>query len=335
MSNKVTLKHIAEDTGLSISTVSRALTKNSKISQANIHKVFDSAYKLNYPVRHATAPIELRDNLYIALVTNFHPGEFFASFFDGFAKASEKSNIRFGLFHVGSKYEKSLQFIESLKKNHFDAAVLFLPSLSKSNYQDMIRRVRDFPMISAAPLATPVMDTIAFDNYSGGHLVAKHFHQRGYKKIGIIQGPSTEVETHLRKNGLIDYCEQYGLELVWNYKTDHDISSGKSSYKSFMALNNKPDAIFAGNDALALGFMHSALRDSVKIPDEVAIAGFDNIPLCNYQNPTLTSIQTPYEQLGKNILDLLVEQLGQGDKQIHHSGSTKLLPVKLIERESS
>jgi DNA-binding LacI/PurR family transcriptional regulator len=335
MSKKVTLKHIAADTGLSISTVSRALSQSGMISLPNVRKVLDSAHKLNYPIRHASSPNELPDILYIAIITNFHPGEFFASFFHGFAKASEKSNIRFGLFHVGTKYEKCLSFIESIKKKRFDGAVLFLPGLSKSNYHDVIRRVQDFPMISAAPLATPVMDTVAFDNYSGGHLVAKHFHQKGYKKIGIIQGPATEVETHLRKNGLVDYCDQHGLQIVWNYKTDYDISSGKLAYKSFSALSNKPDAIFAGNDALALGFMHSAQRDNLRIPEDVAIAGFDDIPLCDYQNPTLTSIHTPYEKLGKNIIDLLVEQLSLGDKNMHHSGSTKLVPVSLIERESS
>lgn len=335
MSKKVTLKHIANDTGLSISTVSRALTQSGMISLPNVRKVFDSAQKLNYPIRHSIAPVDFSDNIYIAIITNFHPGEFFASFFHGFAKASEKSNIRFGLFYAESKYEKCLSFIESIKKTNFDGAVLFLPGLSKANYQDVIRRVQDFPMISAAPLATPVMDTVAFDNYSGGHLVAKHFHQRGYKKIGVIQGPSTEVETHLRKNGLIDYCDQHGLQIVWNFKTDYDISSGKLAYKNFSALSNKPDAIFAGNDALALGFIHSAQRDNLRIPEDVAIAGFDDIPLCNYQNPTLTSIHTPYEKLGKNIIDLLVEQLSMGDKNMHHSGSTKLVPVSLIERESS
>lgn len=332
---KITLKNIAEDTGLSISTVSRALSQNGKISPKNVKKVFESAQRLNYPIYQHAAASKFRSNFYIALVTHFYPGEFYASFFDGFSQAAAGSNIHFGMFNVCDKNDSSLRFLDSIKRNHFDAAVIFLPGLSKNDYWEIINRVGDFPIVTTAPLATPVMDTIVFDNYSGGHLVAKHFHERGYRKIGSIQGPSSEVETHLRKNGLSDYCEQNGLDIIWNFKSDYDITSGKAAYEEFKLLKHKPDAIFAGNDALALGFMHSALRDGVSIPGDVAIAGYDDIPSCQYQNPTLTSVQTPYKALGQNVLDLLTEQLHKPDSVARHSGSSKLVPVKLIERESS
>lgn len=332
---KITLRTIAEDTGLSVSTVSRALSQNGKISRKNVRKVFESAQRLNYPIYQHAAAAKFRSNFYIAVVTHCHPGEFYASFFDGFAQAATDSNTHFAMFNVSDKVSHILRFIDSIKRKHFDAAVIFLPGLSKSDYLEIIDLAGDFPIVSAAPLATPVMDTIVFDNYSGGHLVARHFHERGYKKIGSIQGPSSEVETHLRKNGLTDYCEQNGLDLVWNYKSDYDIASGKASYEDFKRLKNKPEAIFAGNDALALGFMHSALRDGLSIPGDVAIAGYDNIPSCEYQNPTLTSVRTPYTDLGHNVLDLITKQLKQPDTFSRHSGSSRLIPVTLIERESS
>ncbi len=332
---KITLKDIAKDTGLSISTVSRALAKSGKISSANVKRVFESAQRLNYPIVSNMAPFKLRNSIYIALVTTFHPGEFYASFFNGFTKAAAGSNIHFGLFNVCMENDCSFRFLESIKKNHFDAAVLFLPGLSKEDYMQILNRVDDFPMISAAPIATPVMDSVVFDNYSGGHLIGKHFHERGFRKIGIIQGPSSELETHLRKNGLIDYCEQNGLKLVMKYRSDYDISSGKGAYEHYKNLEEKPEAIFACNDALAIGFIHSATRDGVSIPADVAIAGYDDIPICEYQNPTLTSIHTPYEILGKNILSHLTAQLSDKDSSISHSGSTKLIPVTLVEREST
>ena len=332
---KITLRTIADDTGLSVSTVSRALSQKGKISPQNVKKVFESAQRLNYPLHQHSAATKFRNNFYIALVTHCHPGEFYASFFDGFSKAAAGSNTYFAMFNVAEKKRTILHFLDSIRRNHFDAAVIFLPGLSKADYLDILASVGDFPIVTAAPLATPVMDTIVFDNYSGGHLVAKHFHERGYSKIGSIQGPSSEVETHLRKNGLTDYCEQNGLDIVWNYKSDYDIASGERSYAEFKHLDNKPDAIFAGNDALALGFMHSALRDGVRIPEDVAIAGYDDIPSCKYQNPTLTSVHTPYTDLGHSVLDLLTTQLRQPDKIARHSGSSKLVPVTLMEREST
>jgi len=332
---KITLKDIAKDTGLSISTVSRALAKSGKISLPNVKKVFESAQRLNYPVVSNMAPFELRNSVYIALVTTFHPGEFYASFFNGFALAAKGSNIHFGLFNVCLKNDCTFRFLESIKKNQFDAAVLFLPGLAKQDYLDIINRVTGFPMISAAPIATPVMDSIVFDNYSGGHLMGKHFHEQGFRKIGIIQGPTSELETHLRKNGLINYCEQNELELVMTYHSDYNIASGKGAYEHYKGLKIKPEVIFACNDALATGFMHSAARDGLSIPTDVAIAGYDDIPICEYHNPTLTSIRTPYESLGKNILDHLSNQLSNTAKHVPHSGSTKLIPVSLMAREST
>lgn len=332
---KITLRTIAEDTGLSISTVSRALSQNGKISRKNVKKVFESAQRLNYPIYQHAAAARFRSNFYIAVVTHCHPGEFYASFFDGFSQAAADSNAHFAMFNVSDKKSSILRFLDSIRRNHFDAAVIFLPGLSKSDYLDILDLVGDFPIVSTAPLATPVMDTIVFDNYTGGHLVAKHFQERGYRKIGSIQGPSSEVETHLRKNGLTDYCEQNGLEIVWSYKSDYDITSGKKAYEEYKRLAKKPDAIFAGNDALALGFMHSALRDGLSIPGDVAIAGYDDIPSCQYQTPTLTSVRTPYTDLGHNVMDLLLKQLSQPDTFARHSGSSKLVPVTLIKRESS
>lgn len=332
---KITLKDIAEDTGLSISTVSRVLNKSGKISPKNEIRVFESAKRLNYPLNSGSSFNAEKTEIFIAVITHVHPGDFYSSFFNGFTKAALGTNVNFGLYNFSPEKEDGFKFIKSLHKNNFDAAVLFIPRLTKSDYQYLLKHSDNFPMVSAAPLATPIMDTISFDNYSGGHLVAKHFHEKGYKKIGVIQGPSTEIETYLRKNGLVDYCEQAGIEIVWNHKTDYHVSSGSKAFDEFILLENKPDAIFASNDALAMGFMHAAKNVGLNIPEDVAIAGYDDLMMCEYQNPTLTSVHTPYVELGKSILDHITDQINSTSNIIKHSGTTKLIPVKLMERLSS
>lgn len=332
---KITLKDISEDTGLSISTVSRALARKGKISSKNEKKVFESAHRLNYPLNNITTPVSLRENIFVALVTRIHPGEFFAAFYEGFDLASKGTNFNFGLFNVTNKEKSDIDFIASLHQNHFDAAVIFLPTFTEKDYRKLINNIGDeFPMISAAPLPTAVMDTVAFDNYRGGHLVAKHFHEQGYKKIGIIQGPITKIEAQLRRNGLTDYCETNGLEVVWDYGTIYDLQEGQAAYQHYKHSSEKPEAIFTSNDALAVGFMQQAILDGLKIPDDVAIASYDDLPICNYHNPTITSVHTDYETLAKNILEMLAERL-QNENGTPHTGYTKLVPVSLKVRESS
>ncbi|PTM15328.1 MAG: hypothetical protein DA446_08825 [Bacteroidetes bacterium] len=332
---KVTLKDIAEDTGLSISTVSRALSRTGTISSKNEQKIFQSAQKLNYPLSNMDTPARLRKSIYVALITRFHPGEFYASFFDGFDNASKNSNVNFGLFSLANRKESDLEMILSLKNNLFDAAVIFLPSLTVNDYVEIIEKVgMDFPMISAAPMATPIMDTVAFDNYRGGHLVARHFHEQGYKRLGIILGPSDKMEAQLRRNGLTDYAENNGMEIVWEYPTNYDLTEGQAAYDNFKVSKHKPEAIFCLNDALAVGFMQRAFKDGIKIPRDVAVASYDDLPICQYHHPTITSVHPDYTTLGQNILKLLMDRMELG-ADTTHTGFTRLVPVTLNVRESS
>lgn len=335
---KITLKDIAEDTGLSVSTVSRALSQTGKISKENEKKIFESAHRLNYPLSNIHTPIDLRKSINIALITKHYTGEFYASLFEGFDQSTEGTKAAMSLISVSHVSSPLPQIISELRKTHYDAAVIFLPEFKAADYKELLNNVsRDFPLVSIAPIANPVMDTVTFDNYRGGYIVANHFEERGYKKLGIIQGPVKQSEAMLRKSGFFDYVQASdNLDLIWQYNGDYSFQKGKEAYDEFKQLpeNGRPDAIFCSNDGMTLGFMHSAIRDGVHIPDDVAVAGFDDLPTCELYTPTITSVHTPYELLGKKTLELIFNRLEEKiDK--HHVGYTNLVPVSLNIRESS
>ncbi|MCH8567931.1 MAG: LacI family transcriptional regulator [Balneolales bacterium] len=335
MGKKVTLKDIAEDSGLSISTVSRALARTGKISRENEKKIFESAQRLNYPLAIVDTPIELRKNVNIALVTHFYTGEFFSSLFHGFdeATAGGSSNIR--LLSVANSSDTAIEIVAGLKRNNFDAAVVFLPEFTEKDYRDLLKAVpANFPLVSAAPIVNPVLDTVTFDHYRGGFLVAEHLMERGYQKLGIIIGPQSKSEALLRKNGFLDYVAASDqLKVVWDFKGDYSVESGMQAYKAYKQYTDKPDAIFCSNDDVAMGFTHAAVRDGVEIPGNVAIAGFDDLPKCEYFTPSLTSVYTPYTLLGKKVIELIHERLRDSKKS--HIGYTSLIPVTLSVREST
>lgn len=336
MINKVTLKDIAEDTGLSISTVSRAFSQAGKISEENKKKVFQSAHRLNYPLTSVHTPIELRESINIALVTRHYTGEFYASLFEGFDQSTMGTKATMNLTSVSHTSSPISQVISKLKNTHHDAAVIFLPDFNAADYMELLESIPgNFPLVSIAPIANPVMDTVTFDNYRGGYLVANHFEERGYKNLGIIQGPVKQSEAMLRKSGFLDYTHaSENLNLVWQYNGDYSFQKGKEAYEDFKKLSTKPDAIFCSNDGMTLGFMHSAIRDGVHIPDDVAVAGFDDLPTCELYTPTITSVHTSYELLGKKTLELIFNKL-ENRIENSHSGYTNLVPVSLNIRESS
>lgn len=336
MRKKVTLKDIAEDSGLSISTVSRALARTGKISTENEKKIFESAQRLNYPLSTVNTPLELRKSVNIALVTHLYTGEFFSSLFDGFDQATLGTNADIRLLSVANSSLSPVEVISGLKKSHFDAAVVFLPEFKEDNYRELINHIpENFPLVSAAPIVSPVLDTVTFDHYRGGFIVANHFDSQGYKNVGIIQGPITKSEALLRKNGFLDYISESGsLSFVWEYKGDYSLDAGIKAYESYKQAVVKPEAIFCSNDDVAIGFMYSAVRDGVIIPNDVAVAGFDDLPKCEYYTPTITSVNTPYDLLGKKVIELILDRLKENTKSLH-SGYTSLVPVSLSVRESS
>lgn len=336
MIEKITLKDIAEDSGLSISTVSRALTRSGKISKENEKKVFESAQKLNYPLTTLYTPIELKESINIALVTRHYTGEFFASLFEGFDQCTKDTKARINLISVSHASDTPEQVAAEIKKSHFDAAVIFLPDYRAKDYSRILESIpKEFPVVSIAPIANPVMDTVTFDNYRGGYLVANHFEDQGYKSIGIIEGPMNKSEAMLRKNGFLDYVRaSQSMNLVWEFNGDYSLEKGKNAYEYYKKSPVKPDAIFCSNDGMTFGFIHEALRDGVMIPEEVALVGFDDLPTCNFYTPTISSVHTPYELLGKKTIELILNRLYQENPQ-GHTGFTSLVPVTLSIRESS
>lgn len=335
-SSKITLKDIADDTGFSISTVSRALSRSGKISAKNEKKIFESAQRLNYPIKNFDTPLELRRNIFIALVLKFHTGEFYSSFYHGIDMATKGTNTNLAMVNASNTATDEITLIKELQNANFDAAIIFLPDFSQDDYERLISETNpNFPVISVAPIASPVMDTITFDTYRGGHLVADHFHSQGFRKLGIINGPLNKSEAMLRKNGYADFISNNkDTELIWQFDGDYENSSGLEAYESYKQATVKPEAIFCSNDSMAVGFIQNALRDGVRIPGDLAIAGYDNLPICEYHSPTITSVVTPYDMLGSKAIKYLLDRL-KSDSKNEHEGYISMVPVSLKVRESS
>ena len=333
---KPTLKDIADTTGLSVSTVSRVLRGKAKRNSQNVASILEAARDLNYPIyadEHLMAPES--NELFLALIASTDIGEFYSSFFTGFSLASKEIDVKLSLIHAEPDVEYLLDLLHELSGRGYDAVVMFMPMLSEKEYQ-VIRS--DLPeniiVISAATVFNPVLDTVSFDSYRGGHLVGKHFHERGYEGIGVVHGNTSRNESLLRKSGLTDYIEHHSdMALIWQFEGDYTIESGRKAYNAYAKLDKKPRAIFLINDNMCLGFMEQARRAGVRIPEDVALVGYDDLPICTYHYPSMSSVHTDYKQLGATAISM-VNQRVRGDMP-QHQGIVSMVPVSLCVRESS
>lgn len=332
---KVTLSDIAKETGFSVSTVSRTLRGEGKISKENERVILEAAQRLNYPINKFFQIQKKTENIFIAVITQFHIGEFYASFFNGFLQAANKRNVNISLFSVAQNIEQVDVFINKLQDNGYSAAVIFVPGLQTPDYQRILDKLPvDFPVLSCSNNIHPVIDTVTFDAYRGASLVAEHFQKSGYKTVGIIEGPgNNQPEARFRKNGFVDYATHHeGIEFIWSYPGNYKYECGIRAFEDYKKLKNKPRAIFAANDATALGFMEAARAEGYTFPDDIALAGYDNLPICEFHYPKLTSVNTDFTKLAEVTLDNLLER---SHTFTTHQGMVSLVPVKLTVRESS
>ena len=326
---RVTLKHIADDTGLSIATVSRALNRQKRNYSTSEEKIYASARKLGYPL---FINADENQHLSIALVMKLFEGEFYASLLNGFHEASGSTASEIIFSYVAKQLNNPVDYIINLSKK-YSGICLFLPSMTNNDYLKVKEGVGQYPIISLLPSKNPKIDTVCFDSYRGGYMLAKHFQEQGYKKFGYISGPSKRADALFRKNGFLNHIhENDDLELTWSFEGDFSSSSGKAAFEEYKNNGLKDIAIFGGNDYSCFGFMKAAIESGYKIPDDFIIAGYDNLSFCETFIPELTSIATDFHELGKKSIRTIENMVAENSDSF---GTISMIPVKIKIRTSS
>jgi len=325
----VTLKHISDDTGLSIATVSRTLNRKKRRYSANEEKIYASARKLGYPFFTNAGE---NGKVSIALVMKLFEGEFYSSLINGFYEASGNTDSEIVFSYVEKQNDNPVDDIISLSKK-YSGICLFLPSMTDNHYLKIKEKVGRYPIISLLPSKNPKIDTVCFDSYRGGYMMAKHFEERGYKKFGYISGPTRRADALFRKNGFLNHVhESNGLELVWSYEGDFSTNAGISAFAEFKKTGLKDTAIFGGNDYSCFGFMKAALESDYKIPDDFIIGGYDNLSFCENFTPELTSVVTDFHELGKKAIRTIENLVTDNMDTV---GQISMIPVRIKIRNSS
>ncbi len=332
---KVTLKDIADDTGYSVSTVSRVLSGSEKISINTKEEVLECARKLNYLPPKARNSQVSKNVLNIALIASgFHAGEFYVAFYNGLNKAATDDNMHLFLLGIQEPKKQLPDIVKEIALSQFDGAILFVPEFVREDYEQLKEALPgQFPVISNALIEDPVFTTITFDGYSGGYLAARHFDKRDYHNVGIIKGPLERSESRYRVNGYRDYISQHDkMNLTWTFQGDFTYESGARAFQAFDRLDDKPRAIFASNDDMCDGFMETAKGKSYNFPEDIATIGYDDLTVCKHNHPTISSIKTDFKELGTATMKLLREKLANPNMK---TGMLSFVPVSVVERESS
>jgi len=164
--------------------------------------------------------------------------------------------------------------------------------------------------LNCYPAAENVV-SLCINNYQGAVSIVKHLLEHGYKKIGMIKGPEDNVDAQGRLRGLNDTLKKDKIELKSQYLVsgDFSIKSGYYGFTRLMSQRDRPEAIFAANDMMALGAYEAATHSGLRIPEDVAVVGFDDIFLSRLLNPRLTTVHAPIIELGNKAMEYLLKMI--------------------------
>lgn len=329
----INIKQIAKKSGVSVATVSRALNKPESVLPKTREKILAIIKEVGYSPNPLAKAFSTGETNLIALIVPTLDNSFFAQLAEGCQTylLSEGYNL---IIICSDKYEEhELGILKGIDQRQFRGILVSGSGFYEDEYVNILEQFK-CPMVVIENLPQNYsFSTVFVNDIMGIEAALNHFLKTGHERIAAVTGEINLLTTQRRLGFLRDYL---GKKLP-NYEVPvvsaeySSLNSGRMVLKELLLIQPKPTAIFAFNDVIALGIIKAAMELGVKIPEELSIIGFDNIPVASYFTPALSTVYSPSEELGKEAAKLLLDKIDNNEQQIRNI----LLPVKLILREST
>ncbi|MBN8488909.1 MAG: LacI family DNA-binding transcriptional regulator [Burkholderiales bacterium] len=326
----VTIKDVAREAQVSVATVSRALNGHPSVTpetRARIHKV---AAELRFtPSSAARSLITRRTHTIGALLPDLH-GEYFSELIRGIDLAARARGLHLLL---SSSHGDMQEAVAALRAMHgrVDGLLLMSPQGDGRQLEASLAPGLPAVLINTRP-GEQKLAAFEVDNRGGARAMVRHLAACGHRHIAFIAGPEHNHEAAERLAG---YREALAKELPGATEQvlpgDFTEDAGRRAGQLLAALSARPSAVFAANDMMALGCL-GALRDAgLKVPQDIALAGFDDVPIVRYVQPALTTVRVPIVELGTLALEALAGAIESPDKPVP---ARQTLRAELVVRQS-
>ena len=336
---RVTIKDVAQAAGVSTQTVSRVMNKFSYVSRETRQRVEAVVEQLGYrPSTLARSLIQQRSYT-LGVVTYGLKYIGPSRTLNGIADKADELGYMLLMKELNNFDANRIDdVIDSLLAHQVDGILWAAPEIG-DNHAWIEQRMEKIPvpMLFLAMQPRQGVPSVVTDNFQGAMTAIQHLLDCGRKKIGHISGPLDWWEAQERKRGWRDTLKTAGLEVSEQGCVEGNWSSSSGEQAFIQLLESFPDmdAVFVANDQMALGVLREAHGRDIRVPDQLAVIGFDDIPESAYFYPSLTTISQDLQLLGAQAVQNIVEmiQARQGGQPV--SARSSLIPPRLVVRESS
>lgn len=330
---KITIKDIAREAKVSVGTVSNVInmkeTVNSKIRE-RIERIIK---KNNFRVNVSAKSLRKKPTKMIGIIVPDSINPLFAHINKAIEKIARKEGYSIVVCNSEYSYDFEIEYINILKSRDVDG-IIFYPSIEKDNSFKILNDLNINTIIIERKLNNLNADFVMMDHYSSMREVVYHLVNMGHSRIAYIERESTLFNSRERLKGFIDSLKDSNLGLNKDYLITGDGFSCERGYedtKKILRLSEKPTAIIAYNDVLAIGAMRALEDENIKVPEDISIVGGDNIFIDNFLIPRLTSVSFDAKKIAYYSIKTLLDRINgdrEGQKNI-------IIPPSLIIREST
>lgn len=330
---KVTIHDISRVLGIDSSTVSRALNDSDRVTKKTKELILQKAKELGYQRNILASNLRTNKTQTIAIVLPRISRYFFATVIAGVEQIAQEKGYNVIICQSFDSFEREKKIISNLISNRVDGILISI-SMETSNY-DHLKSYQSFnnPIVFFdRPCNLENCVNINIDNFRASFLATEHLLQKGCKHIAHFSGKQNIELYKQRKNGYLDALKKHQIELDESLIFESNLSEedGILMAKKILA-NPKIDGLYSSNDTAAISAIQYLKSEGIKIPEDIAVVGFNNDPIAAVIEPSLTTVNQPAFEMGKKASSLLISQIE--DKSTVNQSF--LLESELIIRESS
>lgn len=334
MDKITTIKDVAQLSGFSIATVSRVVNKKGYINKDTEEKVNQVIRKLDYTPNHIARCLVKRKSETIGLILLDITNPFFPQLASAIENSAQQNKYSVMYCNSDNNVAKVTKCFKLLKDRSVDG-IIIAGDINVDHVRDLINN--DIPIVVIDSYTDDVpVHSVNIDNTLGAQLATLHLVEQGYKRIAHIQGSIGYSTANHRYQGYLNALTICGIpyDPVLVQPGDFHIQSGYEAMLRLLALSNPPDAVFVGNDLMALGAIEAVYEKNFRIPQDIGIVGFDGIPLTKISHPHLTTVEQPINDIGVISTEILINAIRNSENKHNSFEKIVLNPVLKIRNTS-
>jgi len=321
-----TIRDVARAAGVSLATVSRALNGAGNVRPGTRQRVLDAAAAMRFVPSGAARSLVTRHHDTIgALLPDLH-GEYFSEFIRGIDQAARARGLHLLVSSSHGNGDEAAAALRAMS-GRVDGLLVMSPHVDAKFLAQNLPA--GLPAVLVNTTRLPGHASFVIDNRGGARSMTRHLAAAGRRRIAFITGPEGNPEAAERLRGYREGLPEGAVEQV--FAGDFSEVSGYAAGARIARERPRPDAVFAANDMMAIGCLEAFAQAGLRVPEDVALGGFDDIPISRYVTPSLTTVRVPIAALGTAALEALAKAIESPGRK---PGRQVVIPVEVVVRRS-